>query len=151
MTARSVAHHTFSLERSYGIPPARVFAAWSTPQTKQRWFAPGSEHRLDFQVGGAEVNSHRSADGSLLTFESRYHEIVADERIVYTSVLSNEKTPATVSITTVEFRPDGDGTLLLLTESDAFLDGQELPAWREQGTASWLDALGAELATVTNP
>ncbi|MFI6510860.1 hypothetical protein ACIBCT_24920 [Streptosporangium sp. NPDC050855] len=37
------------------------------------------------------------------------------------------------------------GTRLLLTEQATFLDGREEPAWREQGTACWLDALGTEL------
>lgn len=52
---------------------------------------------------------------------------------------------ATVSVTTVEFVPDGTGTRLLLTEQGTFLDDQEQPAWREQGTGEWLDALGREL------
>ena len=51
----------------------------------------------------------------------------------------------TVSLTTVELTPDGDSTRLVLTEHGAFLDGREQPAWREQGTSDWLDALSAEL------
>lgn len=47
--------------------------------------------------------------------------------------------------TTVEFAPADDGTRLLLTEQGTFLDGHEDPAWREQGTGCWLDALGAYL------
>jgi len=31
------------------------------------------------------------------------------------------------------------------SEQGAYLDGREEPAWREQGTASQLDALAAEL------
>ncbi len=52
----------------------------------------------------------------------------------------------TVSVTTVEFRPAEGGTRLVLTEQGTFLDGSEEPAWRERGTADWLDALGRELA-----
>src|SRR6201986_4771446 len=36
-------------------------------------------------------------------------------------------------------------TRLVLTEQGAYLDGQEQPAWREQGTTDQLDALAAEL------
>jgi len=71
---------------------------------------------------------------------------VPQQRIVYTSTLSTESDLVTVSLTTVEFMPGEDGgTRLVLTEQGAHLDGREEPAWREQGTASQLDALAAEL------
>lgn len=146
MSQRSVTHSIFTLERVYGASPAQVFAAWSDPAAKARWFAgPDGEHELDFRVGGREVNHGRNADGGRLTFESFYRDIVADERIVYASTLSADDTVATVSITTVELSPGGDGTRLLLTEQGTFLDGREDPSWRREGTGSWLDALGAEL------
>jgi len=146
MSDRSVLHATFSLERLFQAPPARVFAAWADPGAKARWFAgPGSEHELDFRVGGKEVNRGRHPGGSPLTFESLYQEIVPGERIVYTSVLSAGGALATVSLTTVEFEPAESGTRLVLTEQGTFLDGREDPAWRERGTGQWLDALGAEL------
>ena len=141
MTENSVVHSTFSLERTYDRPPMQVFAAWADPAAKARWFSvPGAQHQLDFRVGGREVVS-----GPVLTFESWYREIVPDQRIVYSSVLSEGDTVASVSITTVELDDVGGRTRLLLTESGAFLDGLELPSWREQGTSTWLDALGTEL------
>ena len=43
---RNITHATFTLERSYPVPPARVFAAWADPAAKARWFTPGrSEER----------------------------------------------------------------------------------------------------------
>lgn len=144
---RSATHGTFRIERRYRVPPARVFAAWADPDAKARWFSTtGGEHALDFHVGGREVNRGRHGAGPVLTYESRYHDIVPHERIVYSSTLHAGDTLATVSLTTVEFSAD-DGTLLVLTEQAAYLDGHEDPAWREQGTAGWLDALGAELAS----
>jgi uncharacterized protein YndB with AHSA1/START domain len=145
MTDRCVIHSTFSLERVYDTSTGRVFAAWADPAAKARWFSPSSPHELDFRVGGREVNRGRNPDGQVLTFESHYHDIVADQRIAYTSTLSVGENVVTVSLTTVELTPDGDSTRLVLTEHGAFLDGHEQPAWREQGTSEWLDALGAEL------
>ncbi len=145
MTEHAVNHATFTLERKYPVPPARVFAAWADPETKRRWFGgPDSDHRLDFRVGGQEVNRGRH-DGNELTFETVYRDIVEGKRIVYTSVLSQGNRPATVSLTTVQLYAAGDGTRLVLTEQGTFLDGLEQPAWREQGTADQLNALGAEL------
>jgi len=143
-----VTHATFTLERSYPAPPARVFAAWADPAAKARWFTPGpgSGHELDFRVGGREVATGGPEGGPLMTFETLYRDIVPEQRIVYTSTLSAGADLMTVSLTTVEFTPgEGGGTRLVLTEQGAFLDGQEQPAWREQGTSDQLEALAAEL------
>ncbi|WP_255955568.1 SRPBCC family protein [Streptomyces odontomachi] len=140
----SVLHSTFTLERRYPAPPSRVFAAWSDPAEKATWFAgAGVEHALDFRVGGREtVHCRRRPDaGPDLAVVSVYQHIDPDERIVYTSTLSADDELATVSLTTVEFSAEGDGTRLVLTEQGTFLDGREHPDWREQGTAEWLTAL----------
>jgi hypothetical protein len=47
-----------------------------------------------------------------------------------------------VSLATFELRADGEGTLLVMTESGAFLDGYEDAGSRERGSALLLDALG---------
>ena len=139
-----VLHSTFTLERSYDVAPARVFAAWADPDARARWFAGGdTRHDFDFRVGGREVATR---DGKpALRFESVYHDILPEQRIVYTSTLFADGEPATVSLTTVQFEPDGDGTRLTLTEQGTFLDGKEHPDWREKGTSDQLDALAAEL------
>jgi uncharacterized protein YndB with AHSA1/START domain len=164
---RYVTHATFSLERIYPVPPARVFAAWADPAAKARWFAPGTAagHQLDFRAGGREVNHFRAEGGPALTFESFYRDIVPDERIIYSSTLSAGNDVVTVSVTTVElstvelstvelstvelstveFGPDHGNTRLVLTEQGTFLDGREEPDWRKRGTGDWLDALDADL------
>jgi len=144
----NVTHATFTLERSYPVPPARVFAAWADPAAKASWFTPGPGfgHELDFRVGGREVARGGPDGGPAMTFETLYRDIVPEQRIVYTSTLSTETGLWTVSLTTVEFTPGEDGgTRLVLTEQGAYLDGQEQPAWREHGTADQLDALDAQL------
>lgn len=146
MSDHWVAHATFSLERTYPAAPARVFAAWAEPAAKAKWFAgPDSEHRLDFRVGGHEVARGAGSDGDVLTFESTYHDILPPSRIVYSSTLSIRDRVATVSVTTVEISPAGDGARLVLTEQGTYLDGLEDPSWRERGTSRQLDALDTEL------
>jgi hypothetical protein len=50
-----------------------------------------------------------------------------------------------ISLATVEFTREHDGTRLVFTEHGAFLDGHEPPARRDEGMGSLLDALGKEL------
>ena len=141
----TVKHATFTLERGYPVPPARVFAAWADPAAKARWFVPDGSHELDFRVGGRETVDAAAPDGTPLNVVSTYHDIVPEQRIVYSTTLSGSKALATVSFTTVELVADGDGTRLVLTEQGTFLDGAEDPMWREQGTGDWLDRLGEAL------
>ncbi|MGH3797435.1 MAG: SRPBCC family protein [Pseudonocardiaceae bacterium] len=153
MRNHTVTHSTFTLERTYPASPVRAFRAWADPVTKARWFAgAGDVYELDFRVGGREVNQGSHEGGPTLTFESRYHDIVADERIVYSSTMTAAgHDTATVSLTTVEFVSEGEGTRLVLTEQGTFLDDLENPAWREQGTSDWLNALGLELGAEPPP
>jgi uncharacterized protein YndB with AHSA1/START domain len=147
MTKHSALHSTFTLERAYSAAPERVFAAWADPAARARWFAGDeSEHALDFRAGGRETVVRQGKAGEpTLRFESEYHDIVPNERIVYTSTLFSNGEPATVSLTTVRFAPAGDGTQLTVIEQGTFLDGKEQPDWREIGTSDQLAALAKEL------
>lgn len=140
----SVTHSTFTLERRYDAPVARVFAAWATPEARKRWMAQGAEHSQDFVVGGLETVKGYDGEGRPLTYQGRYAEIVVNKRILSTSTLHAGDELSTVSATSVEFRADADNTLLVFTEHGMYLPGQEQPQWREQGTAQQLDTLAAE-------
>lgn len=143
MTDRSVVHSTFTIEHAYDRPPARVFAAWSDPALKGRWFGGGTDDApvdldMDFRVGGHEKVRNDAG------YEARYHEIVPDERIVFTYDLSFGGPLVSVSLASVEFRPanGGAGTQLTYTEHGAFLDGLDDPELRKNGTGGMLDELG---------
>jgi uncharacterized protein YndB with AHSA1/START domain len=150
-TERSVTHATFVIERTYGVSPARVFAAWANPEFKRRWFGAPDEsnvtHELDFRVGGRETNRGTGPDGGVYTYEARYADIVPDQRIVYTYDMYLGDARISVSVSTVALEPQGSATRLVYTEQGAFLDGFDTPAAREHGTRELLDALGTLLAS----
>ncbi|MEP7178489.1 MAG: SRPBCC family protein [Pseudonocardiales bacterium] len=146
MTAGSVTHGTFAIERSYAAPPQRVFAAWADPEAKRQWFVgphdrASSDHEMDFRVGGLEHVSGGPADGPTFSYDARYQDIVPAQRIVTTYEMHMDDARISVSVATVEFRPEGSGTRLVLTEQGAFLDGHDTPEQRETGTRELLDAL----------
>ena len=146
MTARSTTHATFTIDRIYDAGPARVFAAWADPAAKARWFGgAGDEYELDFKVGGREVNRGGPPGGAVYTYDAVYMDIVEDERIVYTYEMYLDDARISVSVTSVEFAREGEGTKLTFTEQGVFLDGLDSPALREQGTGQLLEALGADL------
>lgn len=147
MSEHSVVNSTFTLERRYPVHVSQVFKAWADPEIKARWFAPSSSgYQPDFRPGGIE-SIRVVLNSKEIAWESLYRQIVQNRRIVYTSVLSENETVATVSLTTVEFETDGEGTRLVLVEAGAYLDEREQPAWREQGTGDWLDRLGRTVSS----
>jgi uncharacterized protein YndB with AHSA1/START domain len=146
MRERSVEHATFVVERTYDASPDQVFAAWSDPEAKARWFdGSEGESEFDFRVGGRERHRGTLPDGRAYTFQALYQDIVPARRIVFTYDMLLDETRISVSLATVQFNPERAGTRLVFTEQGAFLDGHEMPAQREHGMGSLLDRLVAEL------
>ncbi|HTV21565.1 MAG TPA: SRPBCC family protein [Polyangiaceae bacterium] len=150
MTKHRVKHASFTLERHYDATPARVFAAWSDPESKRRWYFCDdrwvlTEHLFQFEVGGRERMKVRPPDGVIHEFDGVYRDIVPDQRIIYSYDMHVGRDRISVSLATVELAAEGDGTRLAFTEQGAFLDGLASPEEREEGTAVGLDHLGAWL------
>jgi uncharacterized protein YndB with AHSA1/START domain len=151
MTTSTVTHDTFVIVRTYDLPVANVFRAWSDPKRKARWFAGsvdalGNGYELDFQVGGHEVNRRGPPGGPVYMYAAQFRDIVVDQRIVSTSEMLADDTRISVTMATVEFHETGASTELVLTEQGVYLDGHETAAQREEGTWSLLGSLAAALA-----
>ena len=156
MTEQSATHASFFLERNYEASPVRVFAAWATQDAKARWFGGGDEwtevnREFDFRVGGRERVRGRWRRGTVSQFDSLYYDIVPNERIVYVYDMYIDETRISVSLATIEFKPAGSGTRLLLTEQGVFLDGYDDDGSRERGTSMLLDRLDAALKQAGAP
>jgi uncharacterized protein YndB with AHSA1/START domain len=149
----SIRQHDFTIERRFRQSPEQTFQAFADPDLRQRWFRvpdgwTDTEWSLDFCVGGGELNAGRDHRGAHHLFRSRFHDIVDGVRIVFAYDMRLDGQLTSVSLTTIELRPDdgGGGTHLIFTEHGAFLDRLEDPAEREHGTGLLLDRLEAFLA-----
>lgn len=126
MTTETTRHDTFVIERRLKASPARVFAAWSTLEAKKAWFFGGEgweeqSRAFDFREGGVEELVGRKGSGTISAFHCRYFEIVPDRRIVYAYDMHLNGVRISVSLATIELRPEGTGTHLTLTEQGAYL------------------------------
>jgi uncharacterized protein YndB with AHSA1/START domain len=150
MANSSVVHAGFTIERRVKASPAAVFKAFSDPVEKARWFAGPSDWEkgqasFDFRVGGMETSAGGPKGGPMHAFNCRYMDIVPGERIVYVYDMHVGEPRISVSLTTIELKADGEGTLLTFTEHGAFLDGHDTPAAREQGSRWLMDRLAASV------
>jgi uncharacterized protein YndB with AHSA1/START domain len=143
---RSTRHATFSMERTFGHPPARVFRAFAEPAAKAAWFVgpdgwQSSEHTLDFRVGGREHLATDLPGGGSVSFDATYLDIVTDERIIYAYEMTIDGRRISASLASLELRATPAGTHLTLTEHGIFLDGLDRVEERERGTRELLDKL----------
>ena len=150
MAERSVTHATFTIDRTYDASPERVFAAFADPEIKGQWFRGPDEWddsglELDFRVGGRERTSGGPKGEWVSAYEATYHDIVPNERIVSSYDMRIDGNLISVSLATVELKPEGDATRLIFTEQGAYLDAFDNAEGREEGTRGLLDALGRVL------
>jgi uncharacterized protein YndB with AHSA1/START domain len=148
---RSVVHAAFHLERTYDAPVARVWRALTDEQAKQKWFAGPPdrwhllERHMDVRVGGSERLKGRWEGGVVSTFDATYHDVIPNERLIYSYVMHLDSKKISVSLATLQLKAEGGRTVLQVSEQGAFLDGYDDARSREQGTGHLLDALGASL------
>ncbi len=150
---RSVVHGTFHIDRFLTATPARVYAAFTDPVAKVKWFAAPSgewttvERSMDIRIGGRERLRGRWQNGTITDFDATYLDLVPDARLVYTYTMHIDDRKISVSLATIEMgsSPDG-GTKLRVTEQGAFLDGYDDAGAREHGTNLLIDQLVASLS-----
>jgi len=150
--SRSVVHSVFHLERTYEVTAENLFKAFSDQTAKSKWFSGDKgqwellERQMDFRVQGRERLRGRWESGVVSTFDAIYHDIIPNERILYTYEMHLDDKKISVSLATLQFNPAGSTRATLrVTEQGAFLDGYDDAGSRERGTAFLLDRLGMSL------
>lgn len=142
---------SLTLTRRFKQTPGRLFSAWTQPDQIARWFGPPgtqvTEAEFDPRVGGRFRVVATTSDGQEHCVSGEVREVVAGEKLVYTWAWRD--TPERESLVTVEFRRDGDGTLLVLTH-ERFFDEPARDRHRH-GWSGSLDKLESWLALAAAP
>ena len=155
--AETAQFDTFTLERTFAVPLARVYGAFSDPGKKQRWFAEGAQHEIEqydmqFEVGGRELARYRFKPGTpfagvALESDGYCLDIVPQQRIVTAATMAMDGRRFSASLHTFEFFSDGpDATRLVFTHQAMYDSGADGPELRRAGWQQLLDQLHAALA-----
>jgi uncharacterized protein YndB with AHSA1/START domain len=156
MPEPTVVHNTFVIERTYIAPIDRVFAFFSDPTRKRRWYAADSEtgttesFEMDFREGGIERNRYRMNErtpfpGAVLANDGTYQDIVAGRRIVLATSMSLADRRISCSLITVELLESSRGTKMIFTHQGAFFEGSGGPDMRQDGWERLLNRMGEAL------
>ena len=129
---------SLTLNRSYPVPPERVWRAWTDPQALKRWFGPGGEDpvslaQLDVRVGGRFRIVFGGPDGKAHDVQGVYKEVVPNRKLVFTWTWPNS-TPERESVITIELRAAGRGTELVFRQeqfSDSTVRDNHRRGWTE--------------------
>jgi uncharacterized protein YndB with AHSA1/START domain len=137
---------SLTIKRRFKAAPAAVYNAWTEPAKIAQWFGPPGtkviEAEFETRTGGRFMILAKGESGDEFHVSGVVREAVANARLVYSWAWRS--TPERESLVTVEFKPDGDGTLLLLTHEQFFDD--EARDRHQQGWNGALTKLDAYLA-----
>ena len=113
-------------ERTVGISPALVWAAWTTPEHLMNWFTPAPwttiDCDIDLRPGGIFRTVMRSPEGQESANLGCYLEVVAHRRLAWTNALApgfRPVDPAAAEVAecgtfaytvVVSLAPQGEGT-----------------------------------------
>ena len=149
-THSEVEHASFTIERTYDAPAARVFAAWEDPEARMRWGPPAPHiatiyDEADFRVGGRDVSRCGAHGSETMNVVSTYFDIVRERRIVFVESVEEGGQRLSVTQLTVEFYALGEKTRLRFTAQIAALDGSAMVEGNRAGWNASLGNLDAEL------
>lgn len=139
-------HTTLMFERDAPAAAEKVFAAFADPVARSEWGAPSDTtvviyDETDFREGGQDRFRCGPKANPNIHGTTRYLDIIHNRRVVSTETISMNGRHLCVSLTTLEFVPNGDTTKLTNTTQLASFIGEEMVRGHEAGTNAALDNL----------
>lgn len=109
------------VSRTFLVPRAWVFKAWTSAEHIRRWFCPAGfsvpQAEIDFRVGGVFNVCMRSPEGQDYWTRGHYTEIVPDARLVIEmSAVDDQGKPLFHAHTVATFTDAQGGTRLEVTQ-----------------------------------
>jgi uncharacterized protein YndB with AHSA1/START domain len=145
-----------SLSRFFKAPRALVFEAFTNPKHVAQWWGPkgftNPVCEIDARPGGAMLIHMHHPDGFSHPMTGVVHEVVPNERFVFTAIARDDKgTVLLEAHTTIGFRDEAGGTRLTVEARGKGLQpiARTMLAGMEEGWSQSIDKLEDVLARLT--
>jgi uncharacterized protein YndB with AHSA1/START domain len=137
------------LTRIFDAPPSLVFKLWTEPEHLARWWGPRDftvlSYEADPRPGGSFRFGIRSPEGTEHWAHGIYREVVAPERLVFTTAWENpDGSPKQETLVTLSFAERDGKTELTLRQ--ALFESVTARDLHREGWATTLDLLAEYLA-----
>lgn len=149
MTNEQPRADSFEIERFYPNSRDHVWAAWADRERKSKWFGNGLTE-MDFRVGGVERGAFSNDMGEHRK-EATFFDIKEKSRIIYAYSMAMNGTVHTISLATVLFEDEGDGTRLTYKEQMCVIPPSDGAEGRKHGWGALLDRLHSYLSDDSVP
>jgi uncharacterized protein YndB with AHSA1/START domain len=134
------------ISRTYPASVERVFKAWTDANQLGQWFAPTDDYttkaNVDLRVGHEYRIAITHKGGNVHTILGTYRLIEPPRKLVYT--WRWEGGPASDTLVTVDFNPDGDATKVTITH-EQFANTED----RDKHNEGWQGCLNRLQRTLT--
>lgn len=143
-------HATITLERTYSAPVERVFSEFADPKARAKWSTSSNDalvyDEADFREGGLDV--FRCGPMNDLKFRgvTTYQVIIPNRCVISTETLTQHNNRLAVSLNTLEFGPEMEGTKLRVTVQITSFVGPGMIEGYESGNRGALEGLSRHLA-----
>lgn len=109
---------SLQIRRTFSAPRAKVFHAWTDPETLTKWFGPPGyttqRAEVDLRKGGKyRITMRKDPDGDPFSAFGTFQEVRSPERLVYTWEWDNRNIGET--LVTIDFRDLGNQTEIVFT------------------------------------
>jgi uncharacterized protein YndB with AHSA1/START domain len=134
------------ISRTYPASVERVFKAWTDANQLGQWFAPTDDYTtkasVDLRVGHEYRIAITHKGGNVHTILGTYRVIEPPHKLVYT--WRWEGGPASDTLVTVDFNPEGDATKVTITH-EQFTNTED----RDKHNEGWNGCLNRLQRTLT--
>jgi uncharacterized protein YndB with AHSA1/START domain len=134
------------ISRTYPASVERVFKAWTDANQLGQWFAPTDDYttkaNVDLRVGHEYRIAITHKGGNVHTILGTYRVIEPPHKLVYT--WRWEGGPASDTLVTVDFNPEGDATKVTITH-EQFTNTED----RDKHNEGWNGCLNRLQRTLT--
>jgi len=149
------AERELTITRVFDAPRAMVFEAWTDAKHLAQWWGPkgftNPVCEMDARIGGKLRMHMRAPDGTIYPMKGEIRELVAPERLVFTSIAVDAAGRHLLEgLTTVTFADEGGKTRLTL-HAKAVAVVEEAVAYLQGMEAGWTQSIDKLQVFVERP